>query len=444
MKILKLTAENVKKLRAVEITPTGELVEITGRNGQGKTSVLDAIWWALAGTKHIQAVPIRRGATKARIRLDLGELTVERRFTGKSARTDGASTLVVENAEGARYTSPQAMLDALIGALTFDPLAFVTQEPREQFESLRRIVPLDVDLDQLDGLNRRDFDQRTQASRDAKALRAQADGIRVPDGTPEAAVDTAALMDRMADASKTNADIETRRGRREQAAREIENLTRRVDDDRVEAVRLRDQSARLDADAATLAAQAMATQQKLDTAEPLPAPVDIDAIRAELTDAATINRHVEQRARKGKLTADAAALEAAAHALTETMDARTQAKTDALAKAPMPVEGLGFGEGVVTFDGLPFDQAETSAQIRVGVAIAMKMNPKLRVIRIKEGSCLDADNVAMVAAMARENDYQIWMERVDMSGKIGVVIEDGMVIAVDGEPVEPADAETTA
>ena len=92
LKVVSLIAENVKKIRAVEIRPTGELVEITGRNGAGKSSVLDSLWWALAGAKHIQAVPIRKGATKARIRLDLGELTVERRFTGKSARTDGSSS----------------------------------------------------------------------------------------------------------------------------------------------------------------------------------------------------------------------------------------------------------------------------------------------------------------------------------------------------------------
>ena len=76
MKILKLTCENFKKLRAVEITPKGELVEICGKNGAGKSSVLDSIWWALEGTKHIQAMPIRKGADKARIRLDLGEMVV--------------------------------------------------------------------------------------------------------------------------------------------------------------------------------------------------------------------------------------------------------------------------------------------------------------------------------------------------------------------------------
>lgn len=154
MKIVKLTAENVKKLRAVEITPAGEIVNITGRNGQGKTSVLDSIWWALAGTSHIQAKPIRKGETKARIRLDLGELIVERRFS------DAGSTLFVENAEGARYSSPQKMLDALLGELSFDPLAFARMDGKKQFDELRRVVKLEVDLGKLDGLNRADYERR--------------------------------------------------------------------------------------------------------------------------------------------------------------------------------------------------------------------------------------------------------------------------------------------
>jgi hypothetical protein len=72
----------------------------------------------------------------------------------------------------------------------------------------------------------------------------------------------------------------------------------------------------------------------------------------------------------------------------------------------------------------------------VSVAIAMAANPKLRVIRIKEGSLLDPDGLALIGAMARDHDYQIWIERVDASGKVGIVIEDGQVIAVDGEPVK--------
>lgn len=443
MKILKLTAENVKKLRAVEITPTGELVEITGRNGAGKTSVLDAIWWALEGTKHIQAMPIRKGATKARIRLDLGELIVERRFNEKG------SILTVESAEGARFTSPQGILDKLLGALTFDPLAFVNQEPREQFESLRKIVPLEVDLDQLDGLNRKDFDARTEINRQAKQLRAQADGIAVPDNLPAEPVDTAALKTLMEQASGVAAEIErvraTNRTGVERAAainrqieEEIAAAHQKVTESLAAVQKMRDESDRLEREACELRDLAEKREKEPRVGHVLaeePSPVDVGAIRTELDAAEVLNRGIEQRTRKATLLEAATTAEGKAKELTDMMDARVKAKDNAIAKAPMPVPGLGFGDGVVTFDGVPFDQAETSAQIRVGVAIAMAANPKLKVIRIKEGSFLDQDNLGLIAEMARAQDYQIWVERVDTSGKIGVVIEDGMVIAVDGQPM---------
>lgn len=414
MKILKLVAENVKKLRAVEITPTGELVEITGKNGAGKSSVLDSIWWALAGTKHIQAVPIRTGETKARIRLDLGELIVERRFS------EAGSTLTVENTEGARYKSPQAMLDGLLGALSFDPLAFVHQPPKKQFETLIGIVRLDVDVDQLDGLNRKDFDQRADVNRDAKALRARADGIRVPEGLPGDAVDVASLKDRLENAAKHNAEIETRKGRREQVAVSISDRRKIAKEKRAQALKLQ-------ADADEIDAQADDFQARIDAAEPLPGPMDAQAIRAELDHAETINRGIAQREAQAHLAKESAQKEAEAKDLTERINARTQQKAEAIARAKMPVPGLGFGDGVVTFGGIPFDQASTAEQLRVSVAMAMAANPKLRVVRIKEGSSLDASNLALIAGMAKENDFQVWVERVDSSGKVGIVIEDGRV-----------------
>ena len=81
MKIVQLRAENVKRLIAVEITPEGNVIEITGKNGAGKTSVLDSIWWALAGNRTHQAVPVRQGETEAVISLDLGDIKVRREFS---------------------------------------------------------------------------------------------------------------------------------------------------------------------------------------------------------------------------------------------------------------------------------------------------------------------------------------------------------------------------
>ena len=163
MNIIALEAENIKALKAVRIEPKGALVEIAGRNGVGKSSILDAIWWTLAGAKHIQAVPIRTGETKARIRLDMGELIVERRFT------EGGTSLKVENAEGAQYKSPQTMLDDLIGALSFDPLAFVSEKPADQFETLRKTLGLD--FSEFDEAIQTTFTRRAEANRNGKELR---------------------------------------------------------------------------------------------------------------------------------------------------------------------------------------------------------------------------------------------------------------------------------
>jgi energy-coupling factor transporter ATP-binding protein EcfA2 len=142
MKIINLKAENIKKLVAIDITPTGHVVKITGKNGQGKTSILDSIFWALGGTENIQAQPIRQGEKKARVELDLGDMIVTRTFT------EGGSALTITNKEGLKFPSPQTMLDNLLGRLAFDPLEFMSMDPKKQLETLRALTGVDVsDLD---------------------------------------------------------------------------------------------------------------------------------------------------------------------------------------------------------------------------------------------------------------------------------------------------------
>ena len=64
-RIISLEAENIKRLKAVKIEPAGEnLVVVSGENAQGKTSVLDSIEMALAGTRSVPDRPIREGKSK--------------------------------------------------------------------------------------------------------------------------------------------------------------------------------------------------------------------------------------------------------------------------------------------------------------------------------------------------------------------------------------------
>lgn len=435
MKIVRLEAENIKKLRAVEIKPDGSLVQITGANGSGKSSVLDAIYMALAGNKAIPSKPVRAGADKARIKLDLGDVVVTRRFTAA-----GGTSLIVEAADGARYPSPQKMLDDLLGALTFDPLAFSRMEPRAQLETLRGLVQIDVNIDQLDADNKRDYDARTDINRRAKTLRTQAEAIVVDPDAPAEPVDVSELTAEMQRAGEHNADIATRKANREKAAETITGKRRLAGVDRQRAAELRQQAdeaernaAEYEAQAAELEAQAAELEARIAAAGPLPAPIDVAELRSRIDSAAATNEAVARRKDRADLERQATAAESNAEALTRQIDARTKQRADAIAGAKMPVEGLSFGDGEVIYQDLPFAQACSAEQLRVSVAIAMAANPKLRVLRIKDGSLLDESGLQLIAQMAEEHDYQVWMERVETSGKVGIVMEDGEVVGAGEE-----------
>lgn len=438
MKIVKLTAENIKKLRAVEITPEGPLVQITGANGQGKSSVLDAIYMALAGGKAIPGQPVRAGEERALIRLDLGELVVKRTFTAA-----GGTTLHVEAQNGARFPSPQRMLDDLLGSLSFDPLAFSRMDPKKQLETLRGLVQLDVDVDALDRANAADFAERTNLNRQARDARARAEGIEVPDGLPETPIDVNALLAELAGAAEKAAEIESRRARRRDAEREAITFTReademveRVDELRRQAAELIERADALESNAAIHRVKAATLNQRLRDAGPLPEPPDTTALQQRVTEAQQINRSIEARIRREEELGDAADYEMQADSLTRDMEARTRQRDEAIRNARTPVPGLGFSAEGVTFNGLPFDQASSAEQLRVSVAIAMAANPKLRVLRIKDGSLLDENGLRMIGEMAQAEDYQVWVESVRTDGKVGIIMEDG-AIAGYGEEVVP-------
>lgn len=310
MKILQLTAENVKKLKVVEITPTTDFVQITGKNGSGKTSVLDAIFWALGGKEGIQDKPIREGAEKARIRLDLGDIVVERRFT------QNGTSLTVENGEGARYQSPQAMLDGLIGELSFDPLAFAQMDARKQYDELKRVAKIEVDLDELERLNKADYDKRTEKNREVKELTARAGGFEFRFPETESPVDVSALIEQLQNAAQHNADIERRKERRADTADLIEEGKKDI--------------AELERKLSSMREHVAGLEEKLANAEPLPDPINVDDLRSQIEEAQERNAEFTRRQEQKKLQEQAASAKTASEALTKAMEEREAAKAKAL------------------------------------------------------------------------------------------------------------------
>jgi len=129
--------------------------------------------------------------------------------------------------------------------------------------------------------------------------------------------------------------------------------------------------------------------------------------------------------------------------LTAELESIKDKKRQMLAEANYPIPGLAVGEdGTVLFDGVPLSQASRAQQIRTSVAIGIAMNPKLKVLLIRDGSLLDEDNLKLVADMATEHDAQIWIERVGDKDESAIIIEDGHIrdadpIAAEEVPVEP-------
>jgi len=135
---------------------------------------------------------------------------------------------------------------------------------------------------------------------------------------------------------------------------------------------------------------------------------------------------VEHYEIRERLAADAAAATEESKRLTAEIGALDQAKEDAFAQAQFPIPGLSFGDGCFLFNGVPLAQASSAEQLRTSMAIAMASSPKLRVIRITDGSLLDDASMAEVERMAEENDFQVWVEQV--GEKVGgIIIRDGKV-----------------
>lgn len=423
MHIINLRAENIKRLSAVEIRPSGNIVEITGRNGQGKTSILDAIYWALAGQKQIQDKPVRAGSETGSVTLDLGDYVVTRKFR---VRDDGEFTtsLTVANKDGAKYSDPQKLLNDFVGDLTFDPLEFSRMKQKDQVVALRALVS-GYDFADADEKNQKDFNDRTEVNRTVRDLQARLEAIEIPEGTPDQRVDIAALMDDLQASLAANESVRAIASRMESFNSAIAVLEETN-------ARRRDEIERLETEISKNELGIKEYRTMIDGLGQIPSEVSTDGIRQRIAECEATNRNVDLKAQRQKLQTDLKAASDASAALTASIDARKAAAAKAVRDADLPVDGLELTEDGVLLNGAPFNQASDAEQLRVSVAVAGAMNPRLRVLRVRDGSLLDGDSMAALAAYAETKDLQIWIETVQSGRESAVVIEDGHVA---GQPV---------
>ena len=413
LRVVKLEAENYKRLSAVQIIPDldAATVTIAGRNAQGKSSVLDAIWAALSNTAASKGTtttrPIRDGEKSARVSVDLGDIIVTRKWEGDK------NTLVVESVDGARFPSPQRMLDELIGHFSFDPLAFASLPAKSQQAELLHLVDLPFEPEALAGQRKAAFDDRTIVGRAVKQLQGQLAGFpEIGDDIPDEPVSVAALVAELDAARDIEVSYDVANEEIGTARNIIAETDRAIADLQAKKTRWLD--------------KLKETKERLRN---LPERVDVVPIRDQIDGAEAINTAVRQKHQRQEVIDLIADEKATYEALTARIAELDKTKSDGLAAAVFPIDGLGFDDDGVTYNGVPFAQASSAERLRVSVAMAMALNPQVRVIRISDGSLLDSENLAVIESMASEQGFQVWIEVVDETGTIGVVIEDGQVKA---------------
>lgn len=414
MKIIQLQAENIKCLTAVEINPEGNMVVISGKNGAGKSSVLDSIYWALTGAKNIQDKPIRDGETEARIRLNLGEIIVTRKFTASGTQ------LVVTSAEGAQFPSPQRMLDELVGAITFDPLEFSRMPAKEQVEVLRDLVAIDVDFDEVEAQNKADYDKRTIVNRQVKELEAQ---VKADEPTVAGLKSLEKLN--LAELAEKYSNAKALVSKYENADRELERAQKDFDTSRK---RIKELEEKLEAEKANsehLKKITLKCFEKRNAIRP-PTSEKLAEMQEYISKAESYNNKIDLKIALDKQRERLEALTTLSSELTSRINQRNEAARAAVAAAKMPVDGLSLTADGVTYNGIPFEQINTAEKLKVSVAVAMASNPQLRVLRVENGCFLDDDGMNILRQMADDRDFQIWVERVGAE-EMSVVIDDGAV-----------------
>ena len=402
MKIVSLEAENVKCLKAIEIKPDGCMVVIGGDNGNGKSSILDSIEYALGGSKHIPDNTIRNGQEKARIVLDLGDIQVTRTFT------KNGTNLVVKSKEGATFPSPQAMLDKIVGNLSFDPSEFFRMDNKKRIETLKKLVGLD--FTELTKNYKDAFDTRTDINRRGKELKAQYDSLSRCNDVPDKEVSIAELSKQLTDALAVN--------------QKLDEAKRSLDHNKSRLIKIDEQIKQLTKEkelVESFIGKEESTLKKIKR-------IDLSEIQNNINSAEEINKKVRANDTKKALETALQELREKSEAISIALKGIDETKQQMMENAKFPIKGLAFDEETVTFNGISFDQISQGERIKISVAMGLVLNPKLKILLIRDASLLDQKNLDMVAKMAAKMDAQVWLERVGKGKECQIIISEGSIV----------------
>ena len=411
-KVKQLQVKNFKRLieATFEDLDDSPVVRITGDNGAGKTSVVSALWAAVAGKTAVlergqdAASLVRIGQERAEVKVTLKSTERELKLS-YSVKADGREELKVWASDGS--TVGRKDLAALLSEYTIDPLKFTELDPKEQYDSVGRLVGVDVDA------GRAAIKDAAEALTLAKRDAASHGPLQSQTRPASPRIDTADVRAKLSAASTQNAEAERQAQRKQSANWRSEQIDKEIEALRAKAVELKKQKEEFDA----------------VQSEPNGTPVDVQELMSRLSLAETVNKGHEAADAADAANAKAAALAQLSAAAKESYDSAVASFKKSVQDAKMPVPGLALTEdGRLEVGGIAFNLLSTSEQILAATRIAAAANPQLKVVNVKDGSLLDEKTMALLSEMASAEGFQVFVERVGEE-KDHIVIRDGAVVA---------------
>lgn len=402
VKINELLIENVKRVKAVQFEPSADgLTIIGGRNGQGKTSVLDAIAWALGGNNYKPSVPERDGAlVPPNLHIELSNgLIVERK--GKN------STLKVTDPEGNK--SGQQLLNEFVSTCALDLPKFINGSDKDKADSLLKILGIGDVLAQLDTKENQLYAQRTEVGRIADRKKKAADEMPMYPNVPKEPVSATELI-------KQQQEILARNGENEQKRQNAARYERMLAEAQIafDEAKAALQKAEQDCLTARKSAEDLHDES---TAE----------LEKNLAEIEALNIKIRANSTKEAAEVEANNLQQEYDGLTEQIESVREERNKLLDSAELPLPGLSVKDGKLIYNNMPWDGMSGSDRLKVATAIVRKLNPQCGFVLMDKLEQMDLETLQEFGAWLKQEGLQVIATRVSTGDECSIIIEDGMV-----------------
>lgn len=414
--ITALEAENVKRIKAVAFapSPTG-LTLVGGNNNQGKTSVLDALAWALGGDRFRPDAAQRDGAiAPAHLKVTLSNgVVVERK--GKNA------SLTVTDPTGRR--SGQQLLNAFVEPLALDLPRFMDASDKEKSDILLRIIGIGAELHTRDLEIKGLYDKRTFTGQLAAQKKHFAEEMISYPEAPDEPVSASELI-------RQQQDILARNGENQRLRAQYAELEQQVQQCVDELKRTRERIATLQQLADELDAKHTKLFNQRETARKTVSQLQDEStaeLEASIRDVEETNRKVRANLEKARAEDEAAQYASDYDKLTGQIEDKRAERMALLNGADLPLPGLSVEDGVLTYKGKHWRDMSGSDQLRVAAAIVRRLNPDCGFVLLDKLEQMDMTTLQEFSAWLEAEGLQAIATRVSTGSECQIIIEDGMV-----------------